>query len=92
MLLTKEQREAAPTIYQELLKARDYMKTLSPKDTIAKVKEGINTNKELETEYIEIIDGVNLNPIEDWNQSDNIRIWCAVFAHPVRLIDNIKLK
>ena len=92
MLLTQEQREAAPTIYREIKKAKEYMKTLSPKETIKKVTEAINSNNELEVEYIEIVDGDNLSLIENWEQSENIRLWCAVFAHPVRLIDNIKLK
>lgn len=92
MLLTKEQREAAPVIYKEIQKAITYMQTLSPKETIEKVKQAINSNKELDVEYIEIVDGDILKPIESWEQSNNIRLWCAVFAHPVRLIDNIKLK
>lgn len=45
----------------------------------------------LETEYVEIVDSDNLRPLENWSDSDNPRLWCAVYARPVRLIDNIAL-
>lgn len=91
-LLTPEQREAAPHIYKTICKATKYMKTGSPAEVIAKLTEEINANDSLETEYIEIVDAENLTKIENWSDAASIRLWCAIYAHPVRLIDNIKLK
>ncbi len=91
-LLTPEQREAAPHIYKTICKATEYMKTGSPAEVIAKLTEEINANDSLETEYIEIVDAENLTKIENWSDAASIRLWCAIYAHPVRLIDNIKLK
>lgn len=91
-LLTPTQREAAPHIYKTICRATEYMKTLSPKEVIAKLTEEINANSSLETEYIEIVDAEKLTIVENWSDSESIRLWCAIFAHPVRLIDNIKLK
>lgn len=91
-LLTPEQREAAPHIYKTICKATEYMKTGSPAEVIAKLTEEINANDSLETEYIEIVDAENLTIVNNWSDAASIRLWCAIYAHPVRLIDNIKLK
>ena len=90
-LLTPEQRLAAPHIYKTICKARELKHTLSPQQVIEKIKEEIDSNGLLETEYIEIVDGTDLKPVTKWSDSDNPRLWCAVYARPVRLIDNIAL-
>lgn len=91
-LLTKEQRAAAPHIYKCLCKAKEYSKTMTPAQVIEAVTNDINANTLLETEYIEIVDATMLNPVKNWNDAEQIQLWCAVYARPVRLIDNIKLK
>ena len=63
----------------------------SPKEVAAILAKEIDENPELETEYIEIIDADTLRPVENWNDAENLRLWCAVYARPVRLIDNIGL-
>ena len=90
-LLTAAQREAAPHIYKTICKARELMRSLTPQETIAELTKMMDENSELETEYIEIIDGDSLTPVKSWSDSENIRLWCAVYARPVRLIDNIGL-
>lgn len=90
-LLTPEQRMAAPHIYKTICRARELKRTLSPQQVIEKIKEEIDSNGLLETEYIEIVDGTDLKPVTKWSDSDNPRLWCAVYARPVRLIDNIAL-
>ncbi|MEG0519148.1 MAG: pantoate--beta-alanine ligase [Bacteroidales bacterium] len=91
-LLTKEQRAAAPHIYKCLCRAKEYSKTMTPAQVIEAVTNDINANTLLETEYIEIVDAIMLNPVKNWNDAQQIQLWCAVYARPVRLIDNIKLK
>jgi Panthothenate synthetase len=91
-LLTKEQREAAPHIYKCIKKAVEYAKSLTPKEVIETVTKEINSNSLLETEYVELVDANLLKPIEKWEDANEIQLWCAVYAKPVRLIDNIKIK
>lgn len=90
-LLTPAQRAAAPHIYKTLCKAVELKGKYSPKEVAAILAKEIDENPELETEYIEIIDADTLRPIENWNDAENLRLWCAVYARPVRLIDNIGL-
>lgn len=91
-LLSQEQREAAPYIYTCISKAREYMTTMTPAQVVEVITRDINQHPELETEYIEIVDAAMLKPITNWKDADLIQLWCAVYARPVRLIDNIKLK
>ena len=91
-LLTPEQREAAPHIYKCLKKAVEYAATMTPQEVIAAVTKEIDANPHLETEYIELIDAQMLKPVTDWNDAEQVQLWCAVYARPVRLIDNIKIK
>lgn len=90
-LLTAGQRAAAPHIYKTICMAKEWKKRLTPKEVIEKTKDEINANPLLETEYVEIVDSDSLRPLESWSDSDNPRLWCAVYARPVRLIDNIAL-
>lgn len=90
-LLTAGQRAAAPHIYKTICMAKEWKKRLTPKEVIEKTKDEINANPLLETEYVEIVDSDSLRPLENWSDSDNPRLWCAVYARPVRLIDNIAL-
>lgn len=90
-LLTPAQRAAAPHIYKTLCKVVELKGKYSPKEVAAILAKEIDENPELETEYIEIIDADTLRPVENWNDAENLRLWCAVYARPVRLIDNIGL-
>ncbi len=91
-LLTPKQREAAPHIYKTISSALTLMDQMSPEDLCAYLSREINTNSELETEYIEIFNAKTLEPLKKWGDAEHIQLACAVFARPVRLIDNIKLK
>ncbi|MBQ0006572.1 MAG: pantoate--beta-alanine ligase [Alistipes sp.] len=91
-LLTPEQRKSAPHIYEAISKAPSMVGKMSVAEVINAVTADINTNPMLETEYVEIIDARTMKPLTDWSQAGNIQLTCAVYARPVRLIDNIKLK
>ena len=91
-LLTPAQREAAPHIYKCLKKAVEYAATMTPAQVIEAVTKEIDANPELETEYIELVDAQMLKPVSSWDDAAEIQLWCAVYARPVRLIDNIKIK
>ena len=91
-LLTPAQREAAPHIYKCLVKAVEYSQSMTPTQVIEAVTKDIDANPELETEYIELVDADMLKPVSSWDDAQNIQLWCAVYARPVRLIDNIKIR
>jgi pantoate--beta-alanine ligase len=87
--LTSEQRSNATHIYQTLTAARNKAKEMSVKDLRKWVIETIDQNSFLETEYFEITDDENLNPIDSWDSPLN-KVGCvAVHCGEVRLIDNI---
>lgn len=90
-LLTPDQRAAAPHIYRTICKAAELKGNHTPKEVAQILAREIDENPQLETEYIEIIDADTLRPVEKWSDAENLRLWCAVYARPVRLIDNIAL-
>mgnify|MGYP000968337635 CR=1 FL=1 len=46
----------------------------------------------LRPEYVDIVDGISLLPVEHWDDSDFIVACTAAFAGEVRLIDNSVFK
>ncbi|WP_423129696.1 pantoate--beta-alanine ligase [Gaoshiqia sp. Z1-71] len=87
--LTAEQRENAALIYKTLVEARNKANEMSVEELKNRVVERINDNEYLETEYFEIVDDEELNPVTQWNQPVN-KVGCiAVFCGEVRLIDNL---
>jgi len=91
-LLTPEQRAAAPHIYEAISKAVSMVGKVSVAEAVKSVTADIDSNPLLETEYVEIINARTLEPLTEWSQAEHIQLSCAVYARPVRLIDNIKLK
>ena len=89
--LTDNQKDIATNISKTLFKSRDeWMLKLSVRDTLAKVVDNINSFDELDVEYFEIVDGLTLQPVRKWDESDYIVGCIAVFCGDVRLIDNIE--
>lgn len=91
-LLTAEQRAVAPHIYKCICEAVEMVGKIPVAQAIEKITKSIDSEKLLRTEYVEIINSLTLQPINDWDEAEQIRLSCAVYADPVRLIDNIKLK
>ena len=92
MLLSPEHREVAPHIFRTISKAKELMRKYTPLMVAEMVKNEINSCELLETEYVEIINALNLKPVSEWDQAEEIQLCCAVYAGPIRLIDNIKLR
>jgi pantoate--beta-alanine ligase len=87
--LTPEQRENAAHIFRTLTEAGNKAAQLNVKELKNRVVEQIDANECLKTEYFEIVDDENLQPIKSWDQPVN-KVGCiAVFCGTVRLIDNI---
>lgn len=91
MRLTKEQRVAAPFIYETLKKAKIQFGTKNASEVVKLVVNEFKNHPLFNLEYIEIADEDTLLPVETKNPTKKYRAFIAVFAGKVRLIDNISL-
>jgi pantoate--beta-alanine ligase len=88
--LTPGQREIAPAIARTLKESRTFAVTKSVIEVKDRVIKTLNHIPPLRVEYFEIIDGNTLQPIENWNETNDPVGCITVFCGDVRLIDNIK--
>jgi pantoate--beta-alanine ligase len=91
-LLDDKQRAHAPLIAHTLFEAKGKMECLGVDDLKKWVKDTIDADPELNTEYAEIVNVKTLQPIHTWEETGQIQLCTAVHAKAVRLIDNIRLK
>lgn len=93
-LLSKDERAIAPEIFKALQESVSYGKNHTIKETHDHCVARINSIDGLKVEYLEIVDGNTLQPVNDWGDSDYvvgcITVYCG--ARPIRLIDHIKYK
>ena len=91
-LLTADEREIAPKIYEALRKSVDYSQSHSVAETQEKVVNEINAVDGLEVEYFEIVDGNTLLKVNTWEVYvvGCITVYCG--HTPIRLIDHIKYR
>lgn len=87
--LSANQRAVAPGIYEALKYSLEYSMQHSVQATHDTVVERINAIPECEVEYFSIVDGITLEDISDWKDSDYIVGCITVYCGEVRLIDNI---
>lgn len=87
--LSADQLAAAPVIYETLLQSKEWKKTMSVEAVKAKVIDTLNADSHFRVEYFDIVDGLTLQSLCDWSESDYIVGCIAVFCGEVRLIDNI---
>lgn len=89
MLLSSEERAAAALISATLFAAVKKSRSFSVGEIKAWVINTINANSFLETEYFEIVDEINLQTVNSWDDKVN-KVGCiAVHCGKVRLIDNV---
>jgi pantoate--beta-alanine ligase len=88
--LTPEMRAAAPIIYQILLKIK---RELHEKTFDLLKKEGMNrlVAAGFRPEYVELSDGISLQPCSEISDSNFIVCCIATWAGDVRLIDNMEM-
>ena len=89
ILLSPEQRLDAAKISKALFYIRDNWKHGSIEDLCAEAINRIESRGLMKVEYLEAADSLSLEPIFDWAQSDQPRVFTAVKVGKVRLIDNI---
>jgi pantoate--beta-alanine ligase len=91
-LLNNNQRMHVPLIARTLFEAKEKMEYVGVTDLSKWVKDTIDADPELKTEYAEIVNAKTLQPIITWDDANNIQLCVAVHANTIRLIDNIRLK
>lgn len=92
LLLDPERRKKASVIAQSLFESCKFAQSHSVEETHDFVVNAINADRLFEVEYFEIVDEETLQPVKNWNDSNDIVGCIAVFAGEVRLIDNVIYK
>ena len=90
--LSDAQRVQALNISKTLFASKEYAATHTVEETQAFVEQSIAASEGLELEYFEIVDGLTLQKIAGWDDTDYAVGCITVFCGEVRLIDNIKFK
>jgi pantoate--beta-alanine ligase len=91
-LMTAEERKNALNISQTLFKSRTFAQSHTVTETQKFVEDSIGAVSGLQLEYFEIVDGITLQKVADWNDTSYIVGCITVFSGKIRLIDNIKYK
>ncbi len=88
-LLSEEQRKSAVLISKTLSEARNIASSKSVEELKQWVKDQIDSDPLLKTEYFEIVDDIHFMPVLSWSDPVN-KVGCiAVYVGKIRLIDNI---
>ena len=90
--LSDAQRVQALNISKTLFASKEYAATHTVEETQAFVEQAIAASEGLVLEYFEIVDGLTLQKIAGWDETDYAVGCITVFCGEVRLIDNIKFK
>ena len=89
--LPESTRNKAAFIYETLTAAKEKWKTESPEAVKAWVTHQFKNQPAFTLEYVEIADAETLQPLTTKRNNRKYRIFTAVYADTVRLIDNIAL-
>ena len=90
--LSAQEREFALNISKTLFRSKEYAASHTLEETQRFVEDSIASSEGLQLEYFEIVDGLTLQRIENWEDTDYVVGCITVFCGEVRLIDNIKYK
>jgi pantoate--beta-alanine ligase len=90
-LLSAEERKNAAIISKTLLEAKKLSEHKSVRELAEWITKTINKNPYLTVEYVEIVDGRQLQPVKSWDNEGEKVCCVAVFCGKVRLIDNVVL-
>ena len=93
-LLSSDEKSLAVNISKTLFESVEFAKSHSVEETHDFVVNKINSFNGLEVEYYQIVNGITLQPVTSWDDTDYIVGCITVYCGniPVRLIDNIKYK
>ncbi|WP_417443522.1 pantoate--beta-alanine ligase [Joostella sp.] len=89
--LPKETRNEASFIYETIIKAKEKFGTESALDTINWIEKQFDSKANFKLEYAEIANEETLKPIKTKKENERYRLFIAVYAGDIRLIDNVAL-
>ncbi|MEH6703962.1 MAG: pantoate--beta-alanine ligase [Galbibacter orientalis] len=89
--LPQDIRKEASFIYKTLLQAKDKFGTESAIDTVNWIEEQFSKHSDFSLEYAEIADEKTLKPVKTKKENKRYRLFVAVYANDIRLIDNVAL-
>jgi len=90
--LDPDLRTKAPLLHQTLLASKDKIDSSTPAQLIEAAMSNLSEPKGFRPEYFSIVDGITLQHVKDFNDT-NFAVACtAVWVGDVRLIDNMVLK
>lgn len=87
--LSREERKAAPFIYNTLVQVREMGHSLPPGQLRAWVESQFRDQEMMRFEYFEIVEDKELRLVRDWKEKVNKVAVIAVQLGGVRLIDNL---
>ena len=90
--LSEEERRQALSISRTLFASKEYAASHTVAETQQFVEDSIADSEGLELEYFELVDGLTLQKISSWEETDYAVGCITVYCGEVRLIDNIKYK
>ena len=90
LLLTTEQRKAAPLIYKAMEMAKEFIPHHSPAAVIELVKRYIQKSPYLSVQYFQLVNPDTLEDIHQWEEGTSVQGCIAVLTEGPRLIDNIR--
>ena len=91
-LLSTENKEKAAIIYKTLIYCKQNLSKSSFQKIYNNSKKEINSLKDFELEYLEIVNNETLKKVKKMDVNKSIRIFICVLVGGVRLIDNILVK
>ena len=89
MRLTQNERAIAANLYKVMNAIKSDFSSLKPQEWKSKQLEKLQEIPEITTEYLEIVNGATLEPINDWHDAKSAVILIAAKIGQVRLIDNL---
>jgi len=89
--LNPKDRADACIIFQALSQLKQNYLSYSLDTCVKNAVNRINSQKGFEVEYLTIVDGKTLQPINEWHQTDYAQVCVVVSVGDVRLIDNINV-
>lgn len=88
--LTAEERNYAPEIFSTLSWVKENMESQSPVELMEEAMKKLSVH--FKPEYFQIVDGLSLQMISSWDETDYPVACVAAQLGAVRLIDNLELK
>ena len=90
LLLSPEQRKAAPLIHKAMEMAKEFIPHQSPAAVIELVKRYIQKSPYLSVQYFQLVNPETLEDITTWEEGSEVQGCIAVLTEGPRLIDNIR--